>query len=324
MALTHHLSVFAHTLLLLLSQMGTVAVFLQAYDDAPDYDVLNRLICAWREDEEKTREECGLDSILPGYPGCVHYTRGHDGTGARKLRQTNEGANERVLARTKALSAHDIILQNHQYMAANLTYDPFTIEHDPQEDLSYMDDFDWESFIAEQYEQDAAKERHHGRELLNYEHVGPWFNYFPMLAVRTEYYYRYSGTQTIPPCYGKWVSGSRRANTNHWRTMKDPIRVSHRQIAEMHRLLRERIAPIDDPVAACQPDTAAKVDKSTGAVNTARPLQSNHKAHFEVFCECENWGSKWAEDRKWCYEFRTQDEHVRFYEHPYNFYTNGF
>lgn len=68
--------------------------------------------------------------------------------------------------------------------------------------------------------------------------------------------------------------------------MKDPIRVSHRQIKEMHRLLRERIAPLSDPLKPCQKDTAAKVD-SKGRVNTARPLQSTQKVHYKSFCECQ-------------------------------------
>lgn len=49
-------------------QMASVTMFLEAYDDARDYDVLNRIICAWRADEEKTRAECGLDSVTTDYP----------------------------------------------------------------------------------------------------------------------------------------------------------------------------------------------------------------------------------------------------------------
>ena len=68
--------------------------------------------------------------------------------------------------------------------------------------------------------------------------------------------------------------------------MKDPIRVSRRQLNEMHRLLRERIAPLGDPVKPCQQDTAADVD-SQGRVNVARPLQSTTKVHYKSFCECQ-------------------------------------
>lgn len=308
------------------SQMGTVAVFMNAYDDADDYDVLNRLICAWREDEEKTRLECGLDSVATEYPGCFRYTRGQENgetstTAQENARTLRTGRKEPVSARrTKAMSAHDLILKNHRHMTANPTYKPVAIQLSPGEHNKDMSDFDWDSFITEQYEKD--NQNHHGRELLNYDHVGPWFNYFAMLGVRTEYYFRYSGTQTIPPCYGNWFADNNRKGTNHWRAMKDPLRISKRQLAEMHRLLRERIAPSDDPVAACKPDTAAKiVNKSSGEVDVARPLQSNHKAHYTVFCECENWESKWAEDRLWCQE---TDILKRFYDRPYNFETAGY
>lgn len=102
--------------------------------------------------------------------------------------------------------------------------------------------------------------------------------------------------------------------------MKDPIRVSQRQINEMHRLLRERIAPHDDPLASCQADTAAKVHEESGRVDTARPLQSNHRAHYTVFCECENWESQWEEDKEWC----LMDKNERLFRQPYNFQTDGF
>lgn len=176
--------------------MASVTFFLEAYDDAPDFDVLNRIICAWREEEEKTRRECGIDSITTEYPGCVRYQRGQGGSGSI----STQGVNRKLRARSRPLSAHDIIMHNHQQKSFNASYTPLIIEMDPEEDFKDMTDFDWESFIAEQYAKDEAKKYHRGRELLNYEHVGPWFNYFGLLAVRTEYYYRYSGTQTIPPC----------------------------------------------------------------------------------------------------------------------------
>jgi hypothetical protein len=105
--------------------------------------------------------------------------------------------------------------------------------------------------------------------------------------------------------------------------MKDPIRVSNRQINEMHRLLKERIAPADDPINPCQPDTAAKpYDNDDSKVNVTRPLQSTHQAHHAVFCECQDWGSKWEEDKRWCR--RNRDQLQRFYGQPYNFETEGF
>lgn len=112
-----------------------------------------------------------------------------------------------------------------------------------------------------------------------------------------------------------------RANTNHWRVMKDPIRVSNRQIDEMHRLLKDRIAPTDDPIRPCQPDTAAApLDGSESRVNVARPLQSTQNAHFMVFCECR-WTSRFEEDQQWCLN---SDQLSRLYEQPYNFQSHGF
>ena len=104
--------------------------------------------------------------------------------------------------------------------------------------------------------------------------------------------------------------------------MKDPIRVSERQIDEMHRLIKERIAPPDAPVRACKPDTAAApYEGNANRVNVSRPLMMTDKAHFMTFCECTRWGSKWVEDQIWC---KNQNETSRFYDQPYNFATDGF
>jgi Eukaryotic-type carbonic anhydrase len=300
--------------------MGTVTIFLEAYDNTPDYDVLNKLICTWRAHEEMIRAECGIDSVLSEYPGCITYSRQDNGGGV-----TTQGVSRSMIQHAaddgiprRAMSAHDVILNNHLNMELDQTYEPASIVLDT--DRHEVDDtnIDWNAFIAEQYMKE--EENHHGRELLNYDHVD-WFNYFGMLGVRTEYYYRYSGTQTIPPCHGKYVPGGNRENTNHWRVMKDPLRISKRQLKEMHRLLRERIAPIDAPVNACKSDTAAKVNSDTGEVNVARPLQSKNDIHFVTFCECDDWQSKWLEDQEWC---SIAEKKVRFYDRPYNFVANEF
>jgi hypothetical protein len=109
--------------------------------------------------------------------------------------------------------------------------------------------------------------------------------------------------------------------------MKDPIRIHPRQLGELQRLMADRIAPSDDPVVPCQADTAAKVRRDPNdprqilEVTAARPVQSTTKAHYETFCECKDWGSKWKEDQDWC---RIEDINERFYDKPYNFMTNGF
>jgi hypothetical protein len=103
--------------------------------------------------------------------------------------------------------------------------------------------------------------------------------------------------------------------------MKDPIKISRRQLDEMHRLLKERIVPIDDPIRPCQPDTAAgPYEGDDTKVNTSRPLIETSKVHYLSFCGCQDWKSDLQEDQDWC----ELDPMVRFYEHPYNFPTDGF
>lgn len=449
--------------------MATVAVFLQSYDAAPDYDVLNRLICQWCKVEESTRAECGLPSVVSEYPGCFPYGRtaaptdadGDDGIGddgGNSTAETGEGIGRRNATdgpytspqaaaaadpgyrsrllrrrgggdaddtatsiydtgtgtvsrgRKRPLSAHDIIMHNlrMRHAASGDSNEeegeegrgrrtPEEWKTIVMEDAEFEpEDFDWDEFIKSSYEQQEEEEETDNagdgendgntgsgrRKLLDYEHV-PWFNYFPLVGVRTEvrirvacvvydvndvcprvstslphplatvdshllarllfgklkkplnvlyikmrrhqYYYRYSGTQTVPPCYG-WFTPDTRGSTNHWRIMKDPIRVSRRQVRELNRLLRERIAPADDPLRPCLPDTAAKRDPGdpTGEkVWTARPLQSSRKAHFKVFCECQDWPSKFEEDRAWCARY-AKNQTERYYAHPYNFHTEGF
>ena len=142
--------------------------------------------------------------------------------------------------------------------------------------------------------------------LENYEQV----HYLPynwMREVKTEYYYRYEGSQAVPPCYEKV----------HWRVMKDPIRVHPDQIRELERLLAERIAPKGSEFNECERDTAGRERPGTdGKVfDFNRPLQSNSRWQVQTFCHCSDWTSKFPEDRAWC----ELDRDDRFYDYPYNF-----
>jgi hypothetical protein len=314
---------FIHPLSFALAQMASVTIFLEAYDNAPDWDVLNRVLCQWRAAEERTRAQCDLPSVQDEYPGCFYYQRGHDDPVAQQFEFDGDLDGARHLQQQDnnepSMLVYDIIMHNHKHGAGNATYKPRTIrmseaDHEPEDS-----NFDWDAFIQEQYQHDNVRKDNH-RELLNYDHVGKWHNYFALLDVRTEYYYRYEGTQTVPPCYGRFFSNSNRGNTNHWRIMKDPMRVSQRQIDEMHRLLARRIAPVTDPIRPCLPDTAGKVDPvDSSKVNVARPLQY-FSTHRKVFCECGDWRSKWPEDQAWCQKSKLG----RFYDEPYNFETRGF
>jgi hypothetical protein len=114
------------------------------------------------------------------------------------------------------------------------------------------------------------------------------FNPYDWLKkVETEYYFRYEGSQTVPPCFSESV---------HWRVMKNSIRVAPTQIRQLEELITSRINPM-----TCLPETAGK--PRTGAskfVDVNRPIQTVSKGHKVVFCECVDWDSSIAADRRWC------------------------
>lgn len=321
------------------NEMGTVSVFLKAYDDAAPYRYLDKVICQWRRKEFEVRKECNLPLVAPTYPGCFPINESR--RNLRRARDENRGTNFKRHPKGFR-TVHDVILYN-DYKKNNLNHTDVKIHMEDSNWDPSDDTIDWDAFVAEQsqkmndeeqlYQEMMAMENdnksenynhtlheEYRRKLLNYDEIA-WFNYWPMLGVRTEYYFRYSGTQTIPPCYGDF-DGSSRKGTNHWRVMKDPIRIHPRQLVELRRLIAERIAPSDDPVMPCSPDTAAKVQRDPNDpnkildVNTARPLQEWDRVHYKTFCECKDWPSKWPEDRKWC---KIEDMNERFFEKKYNF-----
>lgn len=142
----------------------------------------------------------------------------------------------------------------------------------------------------------------------NYDDV-PWWPYEWFLKVGTEYYFRYEGTETVPPCY----------DTAHWRVFKDPIRVASHQMRELERLIAWRLS--DDK---CEVDTAGKSDGNPNYVDVARPLQSFHRLHRMVFCECQDWPSKFPADRQWCRNWKNMPPEDRLIENPYNWPSDGF
>ena len=162
------------------NQMASLSIFMEAYDNAPDYDMLNKVICQWRRVEDDTREQCGLPSVTSFYPGCFYYRRGHD-DGNRNLRKTSDSV--------KAKSIHDVLLEKSKVAAGNPESDAWNM--DVEDSFEEPEDFDWDEFIRDVYRQEEM--RTHGRHLIDYDHIGPWHNYFGMLGVKTEYYYRYSG-----------------------------------------------------------------------------------------------------------------------------------
>lgn len=171
------------------NEMGTVSVFLEAFDTVEDYEILNEVICAWREDEERTRSNCGLPSVRKLYDGCPK-----NNSEAKLRRKATKTESEE-----QPRSVNDILIQN--IFQQNL---------DPSNEPKLVD-----------LTNDMLERDHEHRDLFfNTEttNSSKWNNYFALDGVKTEYYYRYSGTQTIPPCYGTFVSGAKnRRQTNHWR-----------------------------------------------------------------------------------------------------------
>jgi hypothetical protein len=55
-------------------KVGKVAIFLETDPNRRRWSFLDKLICQWREVEEKNRQECGLASAPP-YPGCRNPMR---------------------------------------------------------------------------------------------------------------------------------------------------------------------------------------------------------------------------------------------------------
>ncbi|GAX10104.1 hypothetical protein FisN_3Lh293 [Fistulifera solaris] len=136
----------------------------------------------------------------------------------------------------------------------------------------------------------------------------PWFAYEWMVKVGTEYYYRYEGTQLVPPCW----------EVVHWRVMKDPIRVHKRQIDELNRLLAWRLNP-----DTCQSDTAGVVSDDGNTVDLSREVMYYHDQHRKVFCECPAWPSQFPGDQEWCRHYRDDTNYDRFYTRPYSFDSGG-
>jgi hypothetical protein len=104
--------------------------------------------------------------------------------------------------------------------------------------------------------------------------------------VETEYYFRYEGSQVVPPCMEQV----------HWRVMKESIKVPRRQIAWLEKLTARRVDP-----DTCQVNTAGRErSDGSGMVDVNRPIQLTTHRHKVVFCECIDWPSKKKADQKWC------------------------
>lgn len=178
---------------------------------------------------------------------------------------------------------------------------------------NFEDDEDWHADFAERYSDFQRRELQNQNIVhdVDYDDV----HYRPyewMIKVGTEYYYRYEGTQVVPPCM----------EVVHWRIMKDPIRVHPRQIVELNRLLAHRRAP-KGQLNECKIDTAGILQGDNNEkVKLNRDIQYTHKGHRMVFCECQDWPSVFDGDQQWCKKWMNDTDYSRL-DKPYNFPTDG-
>lgn len=134
-------------------------------------------------------------------------------------------------------------------------------------------------------EQDTDDEFHDSDEVER--RLGASFPAYHWLkTVDTEYYFRYEGSQGVPPCH----------EVVHWRVMKEPIKVAPSQIDQLENLIKDRLDPV-----TCERDTAGrKRQDGSDKVDVNRPIQLTTHKHKLVFCECVDWESKKPGDLEWC------------------------
>jgi len=299
-----------------LKKIGNVLVNMVAKERIEPNAFIDKLICQFRKTEDEVRKNCGFESIGPehDYPGCWNY---REEANSRNLQINSNitvgGEYPPPEPRPNIPDLDHLVVEPHNF-DAEPPYD-FDEWYTEQREKKYAEE---EAAAERRKEEDEGVERQeeeqNNRQLFNYDEV-PFHAYQPLIDCKTEYYFRLEGRTTTPPCQAY----------THWRIMKDPLRISKRQLKELERLIAMRVAPMGSDYKQCEYDTAGKVeneDDKYKKVNVARPLQRprGRHQHKTVFCECIDWKSKWKEDRAWC----DHDRNDRFYKYPYNFNSNGF
>jgi carbonic anhydrase len=100
--------------------------------------------------------------------------------------------------------------------------------------------------------------------------------YYKLLP-RTDYYYRYTGSMTTPPC---------NENVN-WRVFAEPLTISHEQLHRTEYLIA---AHVD---AQCNLATVGRPREGSCKVDVNRKLQ--HLSHEHELAYCNHWnGAKWG------------------------------
>jgi hypothetical protein len=196
------------------NEMATVSVFMEAYDDAPPYKYLDKVICQWRRKEYNTRLQCGLDPVESTYPGCFPLFRDRtlkdEKTANLRERQVveapdNEWDDDDAVNQVRIpyndkrpfKTVADILFFN-AMTGRNSTLDLEDINYDPAEEI------DWEAWVTEQSEKMQREEdlyhklkdndyggkhsdemHEHYRRLIMEDEM-EWYNYWPLVGVRTE------------------------------------------------------------------------------------------------------------------------------------------
>jgi hypothetical protein len=197
------------------NEMATVSIFMEAYDDAPPYKFLDKVICQWRRKEYETRLQCGLDPIDGTYPGCFPLTRRdlkqRKQTDSKNPQQDDkqtdsnnpqQDENSKSKKRPKFRTVADII----EYNEMNKDNPDFKQVQFDLEDINYdpAEEKDWPAWIEEQSQRMKQEEELYKR-LRDNDYGGKhtdemhekyrrlimgdeteWYNYFPMLGARTE------------------------------------------------------------------------------------------------------------------------------------------
>jgi len=196
------------------NEMGTVSVFMNAYEDAPVYRYLDKIICQWRRREYEIRRECGLEPIEGNYPGCFPLKRERERRERKVRHRRTTTTEDKPYSQEKSRqfqNVADVLFYNerHKDDPDHKTVRVDLNENDKKEAADDNDDENrWTSWIEDQSlkmnEEDelyhTLKDRDFGgnhteelhqqfRDLLEGNEI-PWFNYWPMIGARTEYYYR--------------------------------------------------------------------------------------------------------------------------------------
>lgn len=196
------------------NEMATVSVFMDVgkeNDHYAPYPFLDKVICQWRRAEYSVRQQCGLAPVASTYPGCFPLFRD------RNLKTNNDNnlrnrKIEDIVPDDDALFIDDRpsngtkppfktvadILYFNAATGRNSTLDLEDANYDPAEEK------DWAAWILEQskkmqqqeelyhklkdndYGGKHSDEMHeHYRRLIQGDEM-EWFNYWPLIGVRSE------------------------------------------------------------------------------------------------------------------------------------------